>query len=712
MKRYVDFIFKYKKALIIGFIMINIAAIIGIIQVRLNTDFSLFTTNDSEYETTLEELVDTFGSTDQIMVLVEMDDFGDTSKSQLRNIQGMIEGMSNVDYVQGPAPMDVATPTGEIPFDLITPEQLLTQYTLMEEFSPIVIQDDTYYGLITVFVSDDFGGSDVSYLEEELASFDLPTYIAGDDYNQVKIVDYILQILFILPPLAILVILLVFRWQIGALLPTILSVVPAAIGSIWTFGIIGYMGNEVSILTAVVPIFIIVIGSADGLHFMTHFQESRKQGLNHKEAMTSALKVTGIPMIVTTLTSMAGFLSLLSMDTSSIVDLAVFASLGILLAGVATWYVLPLILSNNFNVLPKKQARIHIPFADYIKKLWGIPSVVIVLILLTLGIVFSSSINHEFDMLSVYKKQTVVAQNATKLEEVNGGSIPLYIIYKSDNIVSIESMNEVEALITALDETSNVNRVINPYRLLQIMFEQQVGGDIPNDFMLNFVYDLMKSSSDVPIDDMFDAENNVLRLMVFPSDMTNDTLIELENLVNDQDMDVSITGTQYLLKDLNVSIGTMQRNSIVLALAVVFVMLLISLRDVMVAFISIIPISITVASIYAVLGMTGIPLNITTVIIFSISIGVGIDYAVHFSSVYKMHRKENNDKTTSVQLAYQGVSKPVIANALGISLGLSVMLLSPLTIHTNVSILMWVGMIISVLMTLTFLPTIFSYSKK
>ena len=120
---------------------------------------------------------------------------------------------------------------------------------------------------------------------------------------------------------------------------------------------------------------------------------------------------------------------------------------------------------------------------------------------------------------------------------------------------------------------------------------------------------------------------------------------------------------------------------------------------------------VTVVAIYGVMGMTGIPLNITTVIIFSISIGVGIDYAVHYSSVYKMYLNETKDSPKSAQLAFKNVSRPVIANALGISLGLSVLMLSPLTIHLNVSILMWVGMIVSVFVTLTFLPFIFSIKK-
>jgi predicted RND superfamily exporter protein len=165
-----------------------------------------------------------------------------------------------------------------------------------------------------------------------------------------------------------LTILLVFRWKMGGLKPTIFSVLPAGIGSLWTLGLVGWFGGEASILTAVAPIFIIVIGSADGLHFMSHFQDSKLEGDTTFDSITKTLQIVGIPMIITTLTSMVGFLSLLSMNTDSIVDLAIYSSIGIFLAGVATWLILPLILSNEIDVLPKSKRERKNHLENILKK--------------------------------------------------------------------------------------------------------------------------------------------------------------------------------------------------------------------------------------------------------------------------------------------------------------------------------------------------------
>jgi len=714
MKKYVDYIFKHQKVLFIIFVIINILAIVGITQIRLNTDFSLFSTNDSIYEQRLVEMEETFGSINQIAVLVETDEFSNATLADMANIQADLLAMDNIRVIEGVAPENISLNGTEVPISSVQ-ASLLSDYYIntLQEFSPLKIgEDGKYYSMFTLIIEDDFGRADIKNVENILSEYDYVSYVSGDTYNQIKVIDYILSILFVLPPLTIMVILLVFRWQIGAFKPTLLSVLPAAVASIWTFGIIGLTGDEVSILTAVVPVFIIVIGSADGLHFTSHFQEALLEGFSRREAMTKTLKVVGIPMIITTLTSMAGFLSLLSIQTSSIIDLAIYATLGIFLAGVATWYVLPLILSHGINVLPKHHREKRIRIDKGLKKLWGLPSIIITIVLLVTSAFFISNINNEFNMLSVYKDYTVVAKNAEKLQEVNGGSIPLYVEIQTDSrIISLASLNEISDFAENLASLEEVDHVINPYRMMEIIYSAQFGAEIPNDVALQMLYLSASTQTDSLLNNMMNTDENKVRLLVFPKNMENATLGAIESYVDNNDTAAIVTGVQFMLRDLNVNITSMQLTSILIALGVVFLMLWASLRSLKIVSLSIIPIVITVVTIYGVMGMTGIPLNITTVIIFSISIGVGIDYAVHYSSVYKMYLNESGDSPASAELAFKKVSRPVIANALGIAMGLTVLMLSPLTIHLNVSILMWVGMIVSVFMTLTFLPYIFSLKK-
>ena len=706
MKKYTDFIFSKKKVLIVLFMLINIVAIIGITKIKLNTDFASFSPDESIYEDRLDEMEEIFGELNQLIVLVEVDEVNDRSLSSMSAIQRSLEAIENIDFVQGTAPEQLMINNSNVDFDDLSSEEIIGYYENFEDFSPIKSFDDASYFVFTLFINENFTNSNINDIENVLDALDYNSYISGDSYNQLKITDYILKILLILPPLAIIVIFLVFRWQMGAIKPTLLSVLPAGIGSLWTFGLIGLIGNEVSILTAIVPIFIIVIGSADGLHFMSHYQDSIMEGKNNKDALISTLKIVGIPMIVTTLTSMAGFLSLLSISTSSIKDLSIYSAVGILLAGVATWYVLPLILSNNINVKRKKEANQKFDIARGLKKLIGIPSLIFIGIIITVTFFFFDDINNEFNMLMVYKDTTIVNINAEKVGEVNGGSIPIYVTIKTeDDIISLDNANYIKSITDDLNALDEVNKVVNPFELINIIYTNQTSLDVPNDMVLNNLFNQISSDPNNTINDLISFDNNVVRLLVFPNDLKNETLEVIEQSVSSNN--ISVTGVQYLMKDLNDSISLMQIYSIILALSIVFAMLIVTLRSIKIAFYSLLPIIFTVVSLYGFLGVSQIPLNITTVIIFSITIGVGIDYAVHFSSVYKYYLRESKDNQTSIDKAYSNSSRPIIANALGVSLGLTILVLSPLTIHFNVSMLMWVSMIVSVLLTLTLLPFIF-----
>jgi predicted RND superfamily exporter protein len=236
MKKYTDFIFSKKKVLIVLFMLINIVAIIGITKIKLNTDFASFSPDESIYEDRLDEMEEIFGELNQLIVLVEVDEVNDRSLSSMSAIQRSLEAIENIDFVQGTAPEQLMINNSNVDFDDLSSEEIIGYYENFEDFSPIKSFDDASYFVFTLFINENFTNSNINDIENVLDALDYNSYISGDSYNQLKITDYILKILLILPPLAIIVIFLVFRWQMGAIKPTLLSVLPAGIGSLWTFG--------------------------------------------------------------------------------------------------------------------------------------------------------------------------------------------------------------------------------------------------------------------------------------------------------------------------------------------------------------------------------------------------------------------------------------------------------------------------------------------
>jgi hypothetical protein len=219
-----------------------------------------------------------------------------------------------------------------------------------------------------------------------------------------------------------------------------------------------------------------------------------------------------------------------------------------------------------------------------------------------------------------------------------------------------------------------------------------------------------------PTSQFINKEANYTRLFIFPSSLDNQNLEDISDYImnhreNMQDMTMSLTGVQYLMHDLNQNMLNNQRNTLLLAFLLVFLLLLISLRKLIPAIISILPIGFTVIILFGFLGLSNISLNLFTATIFSITIGVGIDYAVHFTSVWMSFKKQGYNTKDAVEKAYSYTSRPIMANAFGLAVGLSALLFSPLRIHLYVSTLMWVSMISGVYLSLSFLPTVLKKLK-
>lgn len=711
MKKYVDLIKNNLGKFFVLFILINILSIIGILQIKISTDFSIFMPKESIYQDRLDELNEYFPQSEQLLVMIDIEEFNYNVFLDAKSIQEEIMQIDNIDGLNSFVPDYVKSGLSLVDTDDLTESDMdimLGYYDFMGEFSLYKTTDSGNYGIFTIFVNEDFTFNDLDKLENIFQNSEYSFYMAGDKYSQLKILDYILIILSFLPVIAIAFIVIIFRSQLGSIKPTILSILPAGIGTLWMVGLIGWIGREVSIITVLAPIFTIVIGSADGLHFISHIQDSYKENNDLYKSIIITLKSVGKPMIITTLTSIIGFVALFMMNTSAIIDLAIFTSVGVLLAGVATWYVIPLLLLKMGKINIKKENR-KLNF-DFLRKAWGLPVIIILFIILGISSFGYSSISTEFNMLSIYKSYTEVSKNNEKIMEVNGGAIPVFAYVEFDgDILDEEIANEVLQLEEYLINSGNALKAYSVYDFYMMM------GDFDAYPSSSLVIGLMDTQfSSIPgsmHDQIINTEDNVAKIIIYPKDLTNQTLNEITSIVSSSEYNVKITGLQFLMKDLNENMVQNQLFTTFTALILVFIIMLIFLRKLKETLISMVPIVFTTAVLYGLIGVLNIPLNIMTTTIFAITLGVGIDYAAHFTSIYIDNLKDNKTNKEAVLNAFKYSSAPIVANALGLSLGLSALFLSPLKIHVYVATLMWLSMILGVILSLTVLPTIFSLRK-
>ena len=145
--------------------------------------------------------------------------------------------------------------------------------------------------------------------------------------------------------------------------------------------------------------------------------------------------------------------------------------------------------------------------------------------------------------------------------------------------------------------------------------------------------------------------------------------------------------------------------SLAVAFGLVTLLLGVAYRRVRETIISLVPIILTVATLLGFLAVSGIQLNLLTAVLSSIVIGVGIDYAIHFVAGLDLER---SDGPGYALRAVGSVGRPIVANALGIAVALSALWLSPLAIHGQVSMIMWVSMTTASATALVVIPALLS----
>lgn len=717
-----DFFYRYTKWLIghrplvmVVMVVLLGVSVFGIINIRINTDFRIFMPKDSPYMKNMERLEAQFGGGSHLLLLLETDEAQLSYRmvQDLLQIEEGLQGIPGVKHVQIPLPDIIPIDGKQTDIDSVQPDHMEIVRSALASLHVargIILHEGSRYIAIQVLIDPELPASEVfRTIESTMGRYPYPYSVSGEPYLQAKIFDYILRIILFLPPAAVLCMLLVFRWRIGSMKATVLALFPAGIGAVLTLGVIGWVLGTVSLVTAIVPIFIIVMGSADGLHFCSHALDSLDEHANREQAVEQTLRAVGVPMIMTTVTTMIGFLSMLFIQSGEMRTMGVVAALGIFLAGAATWFFLPVLLYTVPGLgVHRRAGRNLSPLLASLqgKRAYLLTGAVLLLALPGIGL-----IKADFNMLSFYKQGTEVRKGIEKINSLYGGSLPVSITFSPVNgeLLSPETAERVLALEEELRAEQLSETIVSLYDVIsgiRASIQPAKEPGYPKSLMQARMLAamVMKRQPDT-FSTLYNRDVERGRVMVFLKDLSNETLSSFEETVKKygEELQTEIAGVPFTMKEMNEQIIPQQLFSLLFAAAMVFLLSALLQRSVRIAAITVVPVIITLIALFGTMGYTGIALSIVTGIMSGLTIGVGIDYAIHFVSLYRYFDRQKDSDPTGTALRY--VSSPVAANALGLAIGFSVMNFSPLKIHTYLSILMWVTMIVSALLSLTLIPT-------
>ncbi len=674
--------------------VITLLAIGMLFRVSFNADVSSFLLEGNEVGEEFAALQAKYESRDPINVVASLPD-GETFTNpanlallaQLRDLLKEVEGVDSVAAV-----VPEANPlTGE-PIDVgmieSLPDLAVSQLLDQSPVSDLLLSEDGRHSLIIVTPGEDATAAARAVTEVEFDGLEL--VFSGNPVIFSSVLDLLGWFILIIPPVVIALLVGTFYATIGDRKLSILAIVPAVLGSIWTFGLIFGLGNEVDIVTVIVPIFVIVMGSADGLHFVAHFQDESDRAGSSVERVTSALRQVGVPMILTTISTAAGFLSLLVTDVEPIRQLGLFSAIGIGFAGVISFFSLPALLSRLDIKSTHHDALLGPRVTAAIKGLvrTRVPALVITVVVVAFAAFAIPQLEVSSDQLFFFKDDDPVRQAFEQTEELFGGATPLIgeFVFDPENPGgSVEAIRQASA---ELGDLPGVRVVFSPV-------------DLIDSFGPEALADLQSGDLQLPLGEMVSPDG--MRFMLLPADFESEDVSTWLEFVESDEQVRTLTGMTVVWDEIARLVLRAQATSLGVAYALLTLLLFVAYRRIRETLVALVPITMTVAVLLGFVAISGIQLNLLTAVVSSIVLGVGIDYAIHYIAAIDNARKEGPGY---VFRAIDRAGRPIAANALGIAVALTALWLSPLKIHAQVSMIMWVSMITAGISTLIVVPAL------
>ncbi len=692
MDRIARIIVAHSRPIMVVTALISLLSVAMLFRMSFNADVSSFALEGTEGGRAFLELQEKYDTADPINVIATLPD-GETfrSKEGLTTLVNLRDDLLNIDGVATVATIvpDEHPITGEpITAAAIAaaPDQVIDALLAGSPVTDLLLDESGQNTLMLVIPA-----GDATTLARTLADLKPPDgleiTLSGNPVIFSSVLDIMSWFLLVLPPLEIGLLIGMFYLTIGDLRLSALALFPAGVGALWTFGLIFGLGLDVDIVTLLVPIFVIVMGSADGLHFVTHFQETASQS-DSVGRVKSALSEVGMPMILTTVSTSAGFLSLLVTDVTPIRQLGIFAAIGIGFAGLISFFSLPALMSR-LTMKDRTSTAIlgrRVPGALKTLVHSRIPAIVLTGGIIAFALVFIPKLDVDSDQLFFFKDNDPVRAAFAKTEEVFGGATPLAGEFVLEPSEGLEGIARIEGVSREFEDLPGVRRVFSVADVAATLSQEEL-------------MQLASGGVTLPLGKMVSSDG--LRFILFPSDFTTDDLEGWVAFADDSPEIRTLTGMPIIWDDISRLVLQAQMTSVVVAFILVALMLGIAYRNLRETLVSLIPISLTVAAVLGFLAVSGINLNLVTAVISSIVVGVGIDYTIHFIAAINYARPGGDGY---VLRAIDRAGRPIIANALGIAVAMSALWLSPLKIHSQISMIMWVAMITAALTALIVIP--------
>ena len=520
-------------------------------------------------------------------------------------------------------------------------------------------------------------------------------------------------------------ILFFMRSGISAVIP----IVTSFLSIIWTFGMLGWTGVPINILSAMLPSLIIVIGSTEDTHMMAAYFRGLESNVENsrEKAIYYMAKHISLPLVLTVLTTALGFSSNILSGIGLIQHFAFAATFAMLANGIITILVVPLLLSvygtekNTSAVDDTESTRlpdIILRVFRYYQDNHPVSVLIFTTVMCGFFIYHASKLYVTNDPLSYIPSDSALIKD-TKLIHDDLAGIKIFFIRLDSNKQN------------AFQRPENINKLVEIQRFMdkQGVFDQSISladhlafanrefrGEyaarvLPatRQLVAQYLMFFHRSDLDSYVSHDYSRATIVVRHNINDSHTLNAYIDELQEVVKDiagAGFKVNIVSKNLMVNDAAESLMVAQIKALALLLALIFIIMSVMFTSFRGGAIALVPAVIPIAMMFGVMGYLNIPLNPGTAMVAVIGIGIAVDGTVHLLARYNELCRHTSDYIGAVNTAVKEEATPLIISGIALSFGFGILLLSNFTVIAQFGALAAITMLFSIYANLLITPII------
>ena len=731
-------IVKYRWIIISAVIIITVFLGFRIKDIKINSDIINSLPDTDPDATMIKNIGEKFGGNKIGMVILETDDLFKTEvlehilqiSDTLKEIEGIYSVTSLTDIIDirgGDFGIEVGKLIDE--YDLPdTPgelEKLRERVYSKDLYKGSIVSEDGTATLIIFTLYDDAHIQTVARaVKEKTQALNFPEklYYAGSPMLVSSISDLIRDDLIRLIPITFILIALIlfmgFHTKRGVVLPLLVP----AIAITWTMGLMVVTGTEMTMVTNNIPIILVAVGSAYMIHVLNRINRVRE--MDPKKGVIIALRYLLIPVSLTAITTAIGFISFIFGSYLTIIrDFGIFTATGTIITALLSLFFAPAVIVNLPPAGKRRKLRTgkeqRSLISDYflqplVNLLFKHPKYITVtwtvLILISIGGIFL--VQRNVDIKEYFKKGNPIRVAENIMEKKFGGTKPVYVLFKGD----IQSPEVLKTIQKTAEYMKKSDDILTTQSVADLIIELNdamgEGKKIPDERdkieQLWFLIDGNEMLQRFVTDDL--DEGIIISKFISQDTRSKKKFARyMDKFIEEHstdDCEITVTGMPYVDVTMDISLIRSQIGSITIAIIVMVLVVGLILRSIASGIYATLPIIATIIILFGVMGFTGIPLNMATVLVASVALGIGIDYSIHVISHFNHSIKNGDDLNKALNDTILISGKAIVINVASVSAGFLVLLFSEMVQLQYFGLLIALSMIGSSLGAMTLLPVI------